>query len=259
MPRSVPVLRAVLEFFEAGMNVLGATLVSSGEPSLAAAGGITVPASTFLSKRDGDESGERMGAAAQKQEHLQRRAEDAALVERVIQNDQAAYRLLVERYQGKIYAVAYGVLQNREDAREVTQEAFIKAYRNLPGFRRDSSFYTWLYRITVNLAIDFRRKAYRGRETALDEARITPEDAHHTGPRPLATPSQNYDRKQLGTKIRKAIDSLPHDQRTAIVLREIQGLSYKEIAETMGCAEGTVMSRLYYGRKKLQSILKDER
>ena len=200
-----------------------------------------------------------MGAAAQKQEHVRRRAEDAALVERVVQNDQSAYKLLVERYQGRLYAVAYGVLQNREDAREVTQEAFIKAYRNLPGFRRDSSFYTWLYRITVNLAIDFRRRAYRTRETALDETRITPDAAHHTGPRPLATPSQNYARKQLGAKIRAAIDTLPDDQRTAIVLREIQGLSYKEIAETVGCAEGTVMSRLYYGRKKLQSILRDER
>ncbi len=75
----------------------------------------------------------------------------------------------------------------------------------------------------------------------------------------MATPSQNYARKQLGAKIRAAIDTLPDDQRTAIVLREIQGLSYKEIAETVGCAEGTVMSRLYYGRKKLQSILRDER
>lgn len=250
---------AVRDFFEELVNVLGSGLVSFGEPSLAAAGGMTVPVSTFLSKKEGDESGERMGAVARKEEHVRRRAEDAALIERVIQNDQDAYRLLVEKYQGKIYAVAYGVLHHREDAREVAQEAFIKAYRNLPGFRLDSSFYTWLYRITVNLAIDFRRKAYRGRETALDETRITPEDAHHTGPRPLATPSQNYDRKQLGAKIKTAIDSLPQDQRTAIVLREIQGLSYSEIAETMGCAEGTVMSRLYYGRKKLQSILKDER
>ena len=184
---------------------------------------------------------------------------DKELVKRVQKGDLAAFDMLFSRYQTKIVNLISRYVRDREEVQDVAQEAFIKAYRNLPGFRRDSSFYTWIYRITVNLAIDFRRRAYRGRETALDETRITPDDAHHTGPRPLATPSQNYDRKELGTRIRRAIDSLPDDQRTAIVLREIQGLSYKEIAETMGCAEGTVMSRLYYGRKKLQSILRDER
>ena len=185
--------------------------------------------------------------------------DDRTLVDLVIDGDQAAYKVLVERYQAKVFAVAYGVLHNREDAREVAQEAFIKAYRNLPGFRRDASFYTWIYRITVNLGIDFQRRAYRKRETVLDEARITPETAHHTGPRPMATPTQNLERKQLAQRIHSAIEMLPADQRTAIVLREIEGLSYKEIAESMACAEGTVMSRLYYGRKKLQEILKDLR
>ncbi len=185
--------------------------------------------------------------------------DDRTLVDLVLDGDQAAYKVLVERYQARVFAVAYGVLHNREDAREVAQEAFIKAYRNLPGFRRDASFYTWIYRITVNLGIDFQRRAYRKRETELDEARITPESAHHTGPRPMATPRQNLERKQLAQQIRAAIDMLPTDQRTAIVLREIEGLSYKEIADAMGCAEGTVMSRLFYGRKKLQQILKDLR
>ncbi len=185
--------------------------------------------------------------------------EDRDLVELVASGDQDAYRILVERYQSKIFAVAYGLMHNREDAREVAQEAFIKAYRNLKGFRRDASFYTWIYRITVNLGIDFRRKAYRSRETALDENRITPSDAHHTGPRPMANPSQAYERQELGGSIRAAIDQLPADQRTAIILREIEGLSYKEIAEAMGCAEGTVMSRLFYARKKLQELLKGVR
>ena len=253
---------AFVRFLEDFLNDLASSLVSSGEQALAVATAgahATVPRTTFLSTKDKDESGERMGAVAQSEEYVQRRAADAALVERIVQNDQAAYKILVERYQGKIYAVAYGVLQSREDAREVTQEAFIKAYRNLPSFRRDSSFYTWIYRITVNLSIDFQRRAYRKRETVLDEARITPEDAHHTGPRPLATPGQSLERKQLAARIKAAIDMLPEDQRTAVVLREVQGLSYKEIAETMGCAEGTVMSRLYYGRQKLQQILKDLR
>ena len=213
---------------------------------------------TQLMERDeGEESA--MGAAAEKISPASSTEDDSVLVGRVLEGDQGAYRLLVERYQGKLFSVAYGVLRNREDAREVTQEAFIKAYKKLPDFRRDSSFYTWIYRITVNLGIDFRRKAYRNRETELDETRIVPEDAHHTGPRPMPTPGASLERKMLGGRIREAIDKLPADQRTAIVLREVQGLSYKEIADAMDCAEGTVMSRLYYGRKKLQELLEDLR
>jgi RNA polymerase sigma-70 factor (ECF subfamily) len=185
--------------------------------------------------------------------------EDSALVEAIVGGDQGAYRVLVQRYQSRIFAVAYGMLHNAEDAREIAQEAFIKAYRNLSGFRRDSSFYTWIYRITVNLSIDMKRRAYRNRETVLDETRITPDAAHHTGPRPLASPGQNFDRKELAGRIRGAIDQLPAEQKTVIVLREIEGLSYKEIADAMDCAEGTVMSRLYYARKKLQDILRDAR
>ncbi len=201
-----------------------------------------------------------MGHAAKKIDVTRpEHSEDRELVTAVLAGDQGAYRVLVERYQSRIFAVAFGLLHNSEDAREVAQEAFIKAYRNLKSFRQDSSFYTWLYRITVNLGIDLRRRAYRQRETELDETRLTPDEAHHTGPRPMANPGQSLERKQLGGRIQAAIDTLPEDQKTAIVLREIQGLSYKEIAEAMDCAEGTVMSRLFYARKKLQEILKDAR
>ncbi len=181
--------------------------------------------------------------------------EDRELIDRVMDGDQASYGLLVQRYQSKIFAVAYGVLRHREDAREVAQEAFIKAYRNLPSFRRDSSFYTWIYRITVNLAIDFQRKAHRKRETTFEDVKLGPDEINSTAGRPTGSPGQKLEEKQLGEAIRGAIEQLPADQRTAIILREVQGLSYKEIAETMGCAEGTVMSRLYYARKKLQEML----
>lgn len=185
---------------------------------------------------------------------------DRELVQRTQDGDQDAYRVLVERYQGRIFAVAYGLMHNREDAREVTQEAFIKAFRNLSGFRRDSSFYTWLYRITVNLGIDFRRRAYRHRETGnLDETRLAPDVASPTSSRPLGNPGKNLENKQLRERIRAAIDQLPDDQKAVIILREVEGLSYKEIAETMDCAEGTVMSRLFYARKKLQVLLADAR
>jgi len=181
--------------------------------------------------------------------------EDRELIDRVMDGDQASYGLLVQRYQSKIFAVAYGVLRHREDAREVAQEAFIKAYRNLPSFRRDSSFYTWIYRITVNLAIDFQRKAHRKRETTFEDVKLGPDEINSTAGRPTGSPGKKLEEKQLGEAIRGAIEQLPADQRTAIILREVQGLSYKEIAETMGCAEGTVMSRLYYARKKLQEML----
>ncbi|MCO4773287.1 MAG: sigma-70 family RNA polymerase sigma factor [Deltaproteobacteria bacterium] len=185
--------------------------------------------------------------------------EDRELIERVLDGEQASYGLLVQRYQSKIFAVAYGVLRHREDAREVSQEVFIKAYRNLPSFRRDSSFYTWIYRITVNLAIDFQRKAHRKRETTFESVKLGPNEISATGPRPMGNPSLVLEEKQLGETIQLAIEQLPADQKTAVILREIQGLSYKEIAETMGCAEGTVMSRLFYARKKLQELLKDVR
>ena len=184
---------------------------------------------------------------------------DDEVFELVVDGQKEAYKLLVDRYQGRIFRVAFGLMRNREDAREVTQEAFIKAYRNLPNFRRDSSFYTWIYRITINLGIDQKRKAYRSRETQLDEGRLSVEDAHHTGPRPLPGPRQSLHRKELAGRIGEAIASLPADQKQVIVLREVQGLSYKEIAETAGIAEGTVMSRLFYARKRLQTLLEDLR
>jgi RNA polymerase sigma-70 factor, ECF subfamily len=254
------VVRTILDVFS---NAFGPRLVLVSESVMTGPGpsGSNEVPTLLRMDSDPDDTGDPpMGSAAEKLNTTPAgELEDRTLVDLVLDGDQAAYKVLVERYQTRVFAVAYGVLHNREDAREVAQETFIKAYRNLPGFRRDSSFYTWIYRITVNLGIDFQRRAYRKRETELDEARITPENAHHTGPRPMATPAKNLERKQLAQQIRAAIDMLPSDQRTAIVLREIEGLSYKEIADTMGCAEGTVMSRLFYGRKKLQQILKDLR
>jgi RNA polymerase sigma-70 factor, ECF subfamily len=214
---------------------------------------------SWRAKSDSDESGDGMGAAEQRVDVPLEHLEDRGIIERVLEGDREAYGVLVQRYQSKLFAVAFGVLRHREDAREVAQEAFIKAYRNLPGFRRDSSFYTWIYRITLNLAIDFQRKAWRKRETTFEDVRLGPDEINATGPRPMGNPSEKLESKRLAETIHSAIDQLPADQRTAIILREIQGLSYKEIAETMGCAEGTVMSRLYYARKKLQEMLKDVR
>jgi len=197
---------------------------------------------------------------ASRMRSIEQRELDAETIRRVQAGDGDAYRLLVQKYQQKVYGVVYGMVQNPEDAREITQDAFIKAFKSLDRFRFDASFYTWLYRITVNLTIDFRRRMAKRRADQFDETRMQKDEAgeaahHHVE----ASPSKRLERKRLADQIQQAIDQLPPDQRTAIMLREVEGLSYKEIALSMECAEGTVMSRLFYGRKKLQEILKDVR
>jgi len=200
------------------------------------------------------------GDEAARMRSIEQREADAETIRQVQAGNPEAYRRLVGKYQQKVYGVCFGMVQNPEDAREITQEAFIKAYKSLDRFRFDSSFYTWLYRITVNLAIDFKRRAVKRRTDELDETRQYKDESgmaiqSHTD----ASPGKRLERKRLAETIQAAIDQLPPDQRTAILLREVEGLSYKEIAESMDCAEGTVMSRLFYGRKKLQEILKDVR
>jgi len=184
---------------------------------------------------------------------------DHEMVRAVLDGDATAYRGLVERYQGRIYGVVYGMVRNPEDARELSQEAFVKAYRNLSRFRFGSSFYTWLCRIAMNVSIDHLRRMKKRRTEQFDEG-IASRDAgvislaHHR-----ADPDRTLERKRLRERIFSAIDTLPDDQRQVIILREIDGLSYKEIAAVMEIPEGTVMSRLYYARKKLQAALRDER
>lgn len=181
---------------------------------------------------------------------------DEELVKQVRQGDRAAFRALVEKYQRRMYAVAYGLLGNREDALDAVQNAFIKMHRSLGKFKGEASFYTWLYRITVNSAIDLGRKQGRRDEVEFREE-LEPDEEKGEFPISPSTenPAEQVMRKELGEQIEEAIKQLPDEQRAAIVLREVEGLSYKEIARVMKCSEGTVMSRLHYGRKKLQEIL----
>ena len=185
---------------------------------------------------------------------------DTVCIERVLEGDPSAFGPLVERYQGRIYAVVYGMVRNREDARELSQEAFVKAYRNLERFRFNASFYTWLCRIAMNVSIDHLRRQKLRRTEVFDEGIAARDDdgvislAHHRN-----DPGRNLERKRLRERIMSAMDELPDDQKQVVVLREIEGLSYKEIAEVMDIPEGTVMSRLFYARKKLQSALKEDK
>ncbi|MEZ4239687.1 MAG: sigma-70 family RNA polymerase sigma factor [Myxococcota bacterium] len=195
-------------------------------------------------------------ATLQVDERAASREADAELLRAVLAGDGTAYRGLVERYQGRVYAMVYGMVRNREDARDITQEAFVKAYRNLETFRLEASFYTWLYRIAMNLAIDFTRKRKRQARNGFDEGvAARDEDGEISEAHVDEMPSRQLERKQLFARIMEAMDELPEDQRQVILLRELEGLQYKEIAEVMGIPEGTVMSRLFYARKKLQKLL----
>lgn len=183
---------------------------------------------------------------------------DSELVRECRRGNKDAFRELVERYQRKILSVAIGMLQNQDDALEVTQEAFVKAYRNLDGFKGESSFYTWLYRIVVNLAIDRRRRDRRHGTVSLEDRPGGGEDLEADLPsQRLSDPYQQAKSRELGDRLRAAIDELTPDQKAVILLREVDGLSYDEISQVMQCPKGTVMSRLHYARKVLQDKLKD--
>ena len=182
---------------------------------------------------------------------------DAELITRILAGEPDCYRPLVERYQSRLFGMVVGMVRDGEDARDIVQMSFVKAYQSLNSFRIDSSFYTWLYRIAMNLAIDHCRKHKRRKTSSFEEAVAardedgTIAEQHHE-----ESPARALARKELHERIYRALDEIPEDMREAVLLREVEGLSYKEIADRMGIPEGTVMSRLFYARKKLQSLLK---
>ncbi len=186
---------------------------------------------------------------------------DKQMIRAVKAGDATAYRGLVEKYQQRIYHVIYGMVRNQEDARDLTQDTFVKAFRNLEGFREDARFYTWVYRIAMNLTIDFTRRRARAPVSAGAEADVAERDADRgiEDTRRDDSPRKQLERKQLHTAILDAIESLPEVHRQVVLLREVEGLSYKEIAEVLEIKEGTVMSRLFYARRKLQEQLADFR
>ena len=183
---------------------------------------------------------------------------DLDLVQRGRAGDRAALQTLAERYQRRILGVVVGMVRNPEDAREVVQETFVRAFRNLDAFKGDSSFYTWLYRIAVNLAIDLQRKETKRTSVEFDEMQPVDEATLAFGGKTKGEdPFEAVRNRELGSKIFDAIEGLTPDHRAVILLREIEGLSYEEISEVLGCSLGTVMSRLHYARKKLQTKLKE--
>ena len=183
---------------------------------------------------------------------------DRELVRESRDGDREAFRELVERYQRRILSVATGMVRNRDDALELTQETFVKAFENLGKFKGESSFYTWLYRIVVNLAIDSRRKDRRQPTISLADRPSGGEDLEANLPdQELSNPYEKTRAREIGRRVNEAIEELTPDHKAVILLREVEGLSYEDISRVMQCSKGTVMSRLHYARKKLQDKLRD--
>jgi len=184
--------------------------------------------------------------------------DDSALIEKCRAGDITAFEPLVEKYRQRVWRLAYNVLRDREEAWDVAQEAFIKAYQALPSFRGQSAFYTWLYRIAMNVAADrARSRAAQGR--AFGTERVPEEDWERviTDPNPSeASPADTASRREERVKIMQALDQLSEDHRRIIMLGDLEGLSYREIAETLEIPMGTVMSRLARGRERLAAVLK---
>lgn len=184
------------------------------------------------------------------------RGEDDALVERARAGDRAAFQALFQKYHRCVYSVALGVVKRPEDAMDVVQDAFIKVHKHLATFQGASSFYTWLYRIVMNLGIDHVRRTRKvvewGDDVPLDQAAgdgtLVPRVAD-------ANPSRTLVRRELSDKIRQALDTLPEYHRAVILLREVEGMSYEEIAEVLDVPKGTIMSRLFHARRKMQDQL----
>lgn len=183
---------------------------------------------------------------------------DRELVQRCQQGDLGAYEILVGRYRQRVYALVYGSVRNEQDAIDLSQEAFVKGWQAIGRFKSNSSFYTWLYRIAMNLCIDFVRKRDRRPTTPFEEAIDPDADADVEQPpssQPL--PLEELRRKELRERIDEALGELSPEHRVVVQLREFEGLDYAEIAKAVGCNIGTVMSRLHYARKHLQRLLKD--
>jgi RNA polymerase sigma-70 factor (ECF subfamily) len=182
---------------------------------------------------------------------------DQQLVERAQRGDKRAFELLVSKYQRKLGRLLSRFVRDAAEVEDVTQEAFIKAYRALPSFRGESAFYTWLYRIGINTAKNYLVALGRRAPTTTgfdNEEAEGFEDAEQL--RDVSTPESELEGKEIAATVNHAMDALPADLRTAITLREIEGLSYEEIASVMNCPVGTVRSRIFRARDAIAAELR---
>jgi RNA polymerase sigma-70 factor, ECF subfamily len=199
-----------------------------------------------------DANGDSQGAAGD---------DDRELVERSRGGDHDAFRIIFERYRRRAYALALGVVHNPDAALDVVQEAFLRAHRHLDSFEGNASVYTWLYRIVMNAAIDQLRKTGRAKTVDYDDAVAhleteAPADVAALVPQMVrGNPAKEMARREIREKIDAALAELSPNHRVVLLLREVEGLSYEEMAKVMKCSKGTIMSRLFHARKNMQRLL----
>ena len=186
------------------------------------------------------------------------REQEAAIVRKVLGGDANAFETLVLEYEKNVYNIALRMTGNSEDAADMTQEAFINAYNSLQSFRGDSKFSVWLYRIVSNVCLDFLRSKNRRPTVSLSVEDDDGEDAQLDVADESQSPELLLDRKLTRDSVRRGLDSLPPDYRQILLLREIQGLSYDEIAQALSLEVGTVKSRIFRARKRLCTFLIDD-
>lgn len=189
---------------------------------------------------------------------------DILLIEDFLDGDVAALETLVEKYKRMVYRVAIKITENHEDANDVVQETFLKVYKSLNKFKKESSFETWLYRIVVNLSLNAVKRRKRRRELSIDEIyEKETKNGFIASSEAIADklesrddgPSRRVERKELRQAVTQAVDSLPSKQKIVVILYEFEGLKHSEIASILECSVGTVRSRLYYARQRLRELL----
>jgi RNA polymerase sigma-70 factor (ECF subfamily) len=191
-------------------------------------------------------------------EHAAEASVDLALVQRVQAGDVRAFDVLIQKYRERLYAIIYNLTANREDASDLSQEAFIRAFRSIQRFKGDSSFFTWLYRIAVNASLTHLKRTRMRRFFSFENLS---EEVSQSELAEVLADKLRADKptliKELQEKLNEALQRLSLNHRTVVILFEIEGLSHQEIAQVMECSEGTVRSRLHYAKQQLQSYLQD--
>src|SRR5689334_12649410 len=184
-------------------------------------------------------------------------AEDPVLVKAAQTGDMAAFEELIARHRDKIYARAYSMMRNEEEAIDLSQEAWVKGWQRLNQFQGESGFATWMTRIVINLCLDQLRKQKRHRTDSIDAIEEDSGGVERQLPPVVVNPTAGLERSELRKRIDQALGQLSNEHRTALILHEFEEMEYKEIAKTMGCSIGTVMSRLFYARRKMAVLLAD--
>lgn len=183
------------------------------------------------------------------------RAEDTDLVRETLAGNQASFQLLVERYQGRVFALVRHYTRNAVEIEDVVQDTFLKAYSRLDSFQHQSSFYTWLYRIATNTVLDFMKRRGRSPVQTVEDPEIVPDAVGAPGSSAIAAPDARMGREEIARVTHEVLDQLPDIFRTVLVMREFDELSYQDMADTLGISIGTIESRLFRARAKFREKL----